>query len=49
MIHLTGLDSGGGGSGYQGGPVPDFNSWEFKKQKEGFFDKKQQENAMRRE
>merc|ERR1719167_1957135 len=42
-------DYSGGGSGYQGGPVPDFNSREFKKEKEGFFEKKQQENAMRRD
>merc|ERR1719167_1372557 len=42
-------DYSGGGSGYQGGPVPDFKSAEFKAQKEDFFSKKQAENAMRRD
>ena len=36
------------GGGYQAG-VPDFKSAEFKAQKEGFFERKQMENAMRRE
>ena len=39
-----------GGGGYQGGGgVPDFQSAEFKAQKEDFFSKKQSENAMRRD
>ena len=41
-------NSGGGGAGgYQG--APDFNSHEFKAQKEDFFSRKQGENAMRRD
>jgi len=40
-------EGGGGGGGYQG--APDFNSREFKSQKEDFFSRKQGENAMRRE
>lgn len=39
-----------GGGGYQGGGgAPNFNSAEFKAQKEDFFSKKQSENAMRRD
>jgi len=45
----SGYDSGyGGGGGYQGGPV-DLNSREFRAQKEDFFERKQQENASRRD
>jgi len=45
----SGYDSGyGGGGGYQGG-AQDFNSREFKAQKEGFFERKQMENASRRD
>jgi len=40
--------AGGGGGGYQGG-VPNFQSAEFKAQKEDFFSKKQSENSMRRD
>lgn len=39
--------SSGGGGGYQNGT--DFNSSEFKAQKEDFFSRKQNENASRRE
>lgn len=39
--------SNGGGGGYQG--APDFNSQEFKTQKEDFFSRKQSENAMKRD
>ena len=41
-----------GGSGYQnggGGGVPNFQSAEFKAQKEDFFSRKQMENASRRD
>lgn len=41
-------NGGGGGGGYQSG-APDFKSAEFKSQKEDFFSKKQNENAMRRD
>ena len=44
--HVVG-DKTAGGNSYQNGP--DFNSTEFKAQKEDFFSKKQTENAMRRE
>lgn len=40
-------DKTAGGNSYQNGP--DFNSTEFKAQKEDFFSKKQTENAMRRD
>jgi len=42
----NGSNGGGGGGGYQG--TPDFQSQEFKAQKEDFFGRKQSENAMRR-
>jgi len=45
----SGMESGqSAGGGYQAG-VPDFNSREFKSQKEDFFGRKQMENASRRE
>ena len=44
--YSSGMTENGGG--YQSG-VPDFKSTEFKAQKEDFFSKKQNENAMRRD
>jgi len=41
--------SASSGGGYQSGGAPDFNSSEFKSQKEDFFSRKQAENSMRRD
>jgi len=46
--YSSGMSDNGGGGGYQSG-APDFKSAEFKAQKEDFFSKKQNENAMRRD
>ncbi|CAN0552787.1 unnamed protein product, partial [Ectocarpus sp. 8 AP-2014] len=46
--YSSGMSDNGGGGGYQSG-APDFKSAEFKSQKEDFFSKKQNENAMRRD
>uniref|UniRef100_A0A6B2E533 Putative arf gtpase-activating protein n=1 Tax=Phlebotomus kandelakii TaxID=1109342 RepID=A0A6B2E533_9DIPT len=43
----SGYDSYNSGGGYQEGGYQNFNSQEFKDQKESFFNKKQQENATR--
>ena len=42
-------DYSSSGGGYQSGGAPDFNSQQFKSQKEDFFGRKQAENAMRRD
>ena len=46
---MSDYSSGGSGGGYQSGGAPDFNSQEFKSQKEDFFSRKQAENSMRRD
>jgi len=47
--YASGMSDYSSGGGYQSGGAPDFNSHEFKSQKEDFFSRKQTENAMRRE
>merc|ERR1719474_1052794 len=44
----SGYDAGDSGGSYQSG-VPNFDSREFKSQKEDFFSRKQQENSMKRD
>jgi len=44
----AGCDAGDSGNSYQSG-VPNFDSREFKSQKEDFFSRKQQENSMKRD
>ena len=52
LIKFREITGGGNGefNSYQnGGDIPDFNSSEFKREKEDFFGRIQRENANRRE
>ena len=47
--YASGMSDYSSGGGYQSGGMPDFKSEKFKAQKEDFFSRKQNENAMRRD